>query len=138
LETGTYLAFLTAAFVIIVIPGPTNLMIISTSIGAGMRCSFWTVLGAALSHAVFIGIATTGVGAILALDPHIFIFIKCFGVLYLAVQGIRLIVKQNGPTRIPAKGSTGNSVPGCLFKGFTVNSTNPKALLFYAAHFPHL
>jgi threonine/homoserine/homoserine lactone efflux protein len=48
--TETYLAFLAAAAVIVIIPGPTNLTIVADSIAAGLKKSLWTVLGAALSH----------------------------------------------------------------------------------------
>jgi threonine/homoserine/homoserine lactone efflux protein len=133
--TATYLAFVAAATVIIVVPGPTNLLIVSDSINGGVRRSLWTVLGAAISHAVLIAVATAGVGTILSRYPHVFTFIKWFGVLYLCTQGVRLVVKKSsfdGEARVARP----YGVLGYLFKGFLVNSTNPKALLFYAALFP--
>jgi homoserine/homoserine lactone efflux protein len=131
----TFIAFATAAFVIIVIPGPTNLTIVSDSLDAGVRRSLWTVAGAAVSHAGFIVVATAGVGAIVGSHPEVFVFIKWFGVIYLVLQGVRLIVKQ--PATLDARTQPkGRGVFSHLLKGFVVNSTNPKALLFYAALFP--
>ena len=92
---STFAAFLAAAFVIIVVPGPTNLAIVSDSIEAGAKRSLWTVTGAAFSHAAFIVLATAGVGAVISLYPNLFVYIKWFGVLYLAVQGVRLILKKS-------------------------------------------
>ena len=136
IDISTYLAFLAAAVVIILVPGPTNLAIVSDSIKAGVRRSLWTVAGAALSHALFIATATAGVGAILGRFPRVFVFIKWFGVLYLVAQGLRLIIgRQSRPEgrreEPPERGAV-----GYLIKGFVVNTTNPKALLFYAALFP--
>ena len=133
---GTYVAFFLAAFVVIIVPGPTNLMIVSESIHAGVRRSLWTICGAALSHAGFIVVATAGVGAVLATRPQVFTIIKWFGVLYLGFQGIRLILKKSANLETQAAYLGDHRFWGYLLKGFVVNSTNPKALLFYAALFP--
>jgi threonine/homoserine/homoserine lactone efflux protein len=136
MSAGTYFAFLAAAAVIIVIPGPTNVAIVSDSISAGMRKALGTVGGAALSHAAFIVVTAAGIGTLIAAYPRALDIIKWFGVLYLALQGVRLIVRK------PALLDPGKAPPAargflrCVIKGFVVNSTNPKALLFYAALFP--
>jgi homoserine/homoserine lactone efflux protein len=136
MQTETLVAFVVAATVIILVPGPTNLAIVSDSVGAGLRKSLWTVSGAALSHAGFITLATAGVVSVLSTYPKFFLFIKWFGVLYLSFQGARLLlVKSN---LLEAQEADGNGKASALYllKGFLVNSTNPKALLFYAALFP--
>ena len=46
----TYLAFLAAAVPLILVPGPTNLVVFSTGMRAGLRASIWTTAGAALSQ----------------------------------------------------------------------------------------
>jgi homoserine/homoserine lactone efflux protein len=119
-----------------VVPGPTNLAIVSDSIEAGVKRSFWTVTGAALSHAAFIILVTAGVGAVISLHPKLFVYIKWFGVLYLAVQGIRLILKRSVDLEIRNAAPQKRGIAAHFLKGFIVNSTNPKALLFYAALFP--
>jgi homoserine/homoserine lactone efflux protein len=134
--TEAYLAFLAATAVIIIIPGPTNLTIVADSIAAGLKKSLWTVLGAAVSHIVFIGVATAGVAATLTSYPNVFVFIKWFGVAYLCFQGGRILFRR---TTIEAPGAATAGTQAShryLIKGFLVNTTNPKALLFYAALFP--
>jgi threonine/homoserine/homoserine lactone efflux protein len=133
---STFAAFLAAAFVIIVVPGPTNLAIVSDSIEAGAKRSFWTVTGAAFSHAAFIILATAGVGAVISLYPNLLVYIKWFGVLYLAVQGVRLIFKRSVDLETRNAAPQMRGITAYILKGFIVNSTNPKALLFYAALFP--
>ena len=105
IEIGSYIAFLTAALIIIVVPGPTNLTIVSDSIKAGIRRSIWTVAGAAVSHAGFIAVATAGVGTVLEKYPQIFVFLKWFGVLYLVIQGVSLLVRRRGQATTDGGGS---------------------------------
>lgn len=136
MEWNVYLAFLAAAAVIILIPGPTNLVIVSDSMKSGFRRSLWTVVGAAVSHTLFIVLATAGVGTLLAIYPRVFSLLKWFGVLYLAWMGTRLLVKKSSPAALPDPGAIGWTRGRHLARGFLVNSTNPKALLFYAALFP--
>ena len=138
MPTDVYLSFLVAATVIIVVPGPTNLAIVADTIAEGPGRSLWTVAGAALSHALFIAVATAGIAAVLDAYPGVFVFLRWFGVLYLGAQGLRLIIcraaGKEDPPAGPGRRPRARSL--YLLKGFLVNSTNPKALLFYAALFP--
>ena len=136
MQTDLYFSFVLAAAVIIVVPGPTNLAIVADALSAGLRRSLWTVAGAALSHAAFIAVATAGIAALLGAYPNIFIFLKWFGVLYLAFQGFRLVIKKSPVGEQQTAPQNGKGPGRHLLRGFLVNSTNPKALLFYAALFP--
>ena len=135
MTTETFLAFIVAATVLIIIPGPTNMVVVSSALRFGLIKSFWTVLGAALSHAVFFSITFTGLATILLTSAAIFEWIRWIGVGYLIWLGIRQWTSHISPMQ--GNGSQADvSAWSLLLQGFAVNTTNPKALVFYAAFFP--
>jgi threonine/homoserine/homoserine lactone efflux protein len=131
----TYLAFLLAAALLIVIPGPSVMVVIAHAMAWGERRSLFTILGIALSHSLFFAVTAAGVAAILGLMASLFTWVKLAGAAYLIWMGLR---QWRAPARTPDMerahgGKTGWSM---FLQGFAVNTTNPKALLFYAAFFP--
>ncbi len=129
-----YIAFVVAAAILIVAPGPSVMLIVSHAMGPGLKRSLFTIAGEATSHALFISIATLGLAPVLMASAKIFGWLKWIGAAYLIWMGIR-------QWRANARSATCNSQTqgskwSCFFQGFTVNTTNPKALVFYAAFFP--
>ncbi len=130
-----YFTFIASAFVLIIVPGPTNMVIVSSSMKHGFKSSIWTVAGAALSHTLFLSITCLGLAAVLLASAQIFEIIRWFGVLYLIWLGIKLLISKD------TQFHTGNkpvktSAHSLFLQGLTVNTTNPKALIFYSAFFP--
>ncbi len=136
MDISRYLAFLSAAFVIIIIPGPTNLVILSDSLRSGFRKAVWTVAGAALAHALFLTAFTAGFATLVETYPRAIEYIRVFGVVYLAWTGLKLIVSSPSSAAEAHERAGAGNPAGYLLRGFLVNATNPKALLFYAAFFP--
>ncbi len=131
----TYLAFIVASFVLIIIPGPTNMVVVSSSILCGFKRSLWTVSGAACSHFLFFVVASAGLAAILMASTQVFIILKWFGVCYLVWLGLTQIFSKE-PQLGVTSGKNRESVRSLFLRGVTVNSTNPKALVFYSTFFP--
>ncbi len=131
----TFLAFITAATVLIIIPGPTNMVVVSSALRCGFKRSLWTVLGAAVSHAVFFSITSAGLATVLLASASVFEWIRWIGVGYLIWLGIRQwtssvsTMEEDGSQLVVSAWSL-------FLQGFAVNTTNPKALVFYAAFFP--
>lgn len=131
----TYLAFILASFVLIIVPGPTNMVVVSSSILYGFRRSLWTIAGAAVSHTLFFIVASAGLAAILMASAQVFIILKWFGVCYLIWLGLTQIFSKELQVG-PAAGNNRESISSLFLRGITVNSTNPKALVFYSTFFP--
>lgn len=128
-------AFVAAATVLILIPGPTNMVIMSNAVKVGFKRSLWAVAGAAVSHALFFSITALGLTTLLMTSVEVFEALRWLGVFYLVWMGVRQWKSAGSSGRIPAGGS---SMPPwqCFMQGFAVNTTNPKALVFYAGFFP--
>lgn len=130
-----WLAFLGAAWVISLSPGAGAVASMSSGLTHGLRRGYWNILGLQLGLLLQIGIVAAGVGAILARSSISFTAIKWFGVAYLLYLGIRQWRAQ--PTEASAEPSArAGSPPALVLRGFLVNASNPKAVVFMLAVLP--
>lgn len=132
MDAAVWLAFLAAALLIAVSPGPGAL----TSMGAGLRHGYAGALRAiaGLQTALLIqlGIVFAGLGAVLAASATAFLLVKLLGAAYLVWLGVRLWRAQPGAASAPGK----ESGRGLYLQGLLVNLGNPKAIVFMAALTP--
>ncbi|MNO76430.1 Homoserine/homoserine lactone efflux protein [compost metagenome] len=132
----TWLAFFAACWVISLSPGAGAIASMSCGLQYGFWRGYWNALGLQLGLVLQIAIIAAGVGAILAASATAFQVIKWFGVAYL----VYLAVKQW--RALPADISDESAVRpigkplGLVFRGFLVNVSNPKALIFMLAVLP--
>src|SRR5262252_3255966 len=86
----TWLAFAAASAVLLVIPGPTILLVISYALGRGMRTALPVALGVALGDFTDMTLSLLGLGALLATSALMFTIFKWIGAAYLVWLGIAL------------------------------------------------
>ncbi|MBB2976879.1 threonine/homoserine/homoserine lactone efflux protein [Microbacterium endophyticum] len=128
------LAFSIAAFLIIIIPGPSVLFVIGRSIAFGRRVGVLSVLGNALGTLPAVLLVAFGVGAIVASSVVAFTIIKFAGALYLAWLGIQAIRHRNAHMATVPREPAGTWA--VLGQGFIVGLTNPKTIAFFVAVLP--
>lgn len=132
----TWLAFFAACWVISLSPGAGAIASMSCGLQYGFWRGYWNALGLQLGLILQIAIIAAGVGAVLAASATAFQVIKWFGVAYL----IYLAVKQW--RALPADLSDDAAIRpigkplSLVFRGFLVNVSNPKALVFMLAVLP--
>ncbi|MGE8406085.1 MAG: LysE family transporter [Pseudomonas sp.] len=132
----TWLAFFAACWVISLSPGAGAIASMSCGLQYGFWRGYWNALGLQLGLILQIAIIAAGVGAVLAASATAFQIIKWFGVAYL----VYLAVKQW--RALPADLSDDAAVRpigkplSLVFRGFLVNVSNPKALVFMLAVLP--
>jgi len=132
----TWLAFFAASWVISLSPGASAIASMSCGLQYGFWRGYWNALGLQLGLAMQIAIVAAGVGAILAASATAFYAIKWFGVAYL----VYLAVKQW--RSVPSDLSDDAAIRpigkplALVFRGFLVNISNPKALVFMLAVLP--
>ncbi|WP_442110681.1 LysE family transporter [Pseudomonas sp. NUPR-001] len=132
----TWLAFFAACWVISLSPGAGAIASMSCGLQYGFWRGYWNALGLQLGLVLQIAIIAAGVGAILAASATAFQLIKWFGVAYL----VYLAVKQW--RALPSDLSDESAVRpigkplSLVFRGFLVNVSNPKALVFMLAVLP--
>jgi threonine/homoserine/homoserine lactone efflux protein len=130
-----YLAFLVAASVLVVIPGPTVLLVVSHALSGGRRSLAWTVPGVGLGDATALTLSVLGLGAVLAASATLFAVVKFAGAGYLLYLGIKLWRKPAAGLPSEARGGE-TAGPAMLRQAFTVTALNPKSIVFFVAFLP--
>src|SRR5580765_101185 len=86
-----WLAFVAASAILLVIPGPTILTVISYSLAHGRRANVPLVAAVALGDSTALVMSLLGLGALLATSAFWFTIVKWIGGLYLLFLGVRLL-----------------------------------------------
>lgn len=131
----TWLAFAIASFVIVTIPGPTVLMIVSYALGHGKRAAYAIVAGVALGDFTAMTASMLGLGALLATSAEIFNVVKWIGAAYLIYLGVKLWrapVSSGDEIAAPAEWSRWR----VFANAYVAATLNPKGIVFYVAFFP--
>ncbi|MFC0267278.1 LysE family translocator [Kushneria aurantia] len=136
MSMDNWLAFAIASAIMLAIPGPTILLVISHALSHGRRAGAATVAGVALGDLVAMSASMAGLGALLTASATLFTLLKWLGAGYLIYLGIKLW--RTAPT-LHDEGAgpaiTGKSAR--LFgHAFTVTALNPKSLVFFIAFVP--
>ncbi|QXI33962.1 LysE family transporter [Pseudomonas promysalinigenes] len=131
-----WLGFFAACWVISLSPGAGAIASMSSGLQYGFWRGYWNALGLQLGLVVQIAVIAAGVGAILAASATAFHVIKWFGVAYL----VYLAYKQWRALPMDMTDESAVRPIGkplsLMFRGFLVNVSNPKALVFMLAVLP--
>src|SRR5688572_11559729 len=130
-----WLAFVAASAILLVIPGPTILTVISYSMAHGRRANVPLVAAVALGDCTSLLLSLLGLGALLAASAFWFAVVKVTGGLYLLYLGIKLLRAGIAPAKLVAP-----PAPGSMWKLFgntwLVTALNPKGIVFFVAFLP--
>src|ERR1700743_2667881 len=85
-----WLAFVAASSVLLVIPGPTVLLVVSYALGQGWRTALPMAIGVALGDFTAMTLSMLGLGGLLAASATLFKILKWIGAAYLVWLGIQL------------------------------------------------
>ena len=137
LPTHHLAAFLVTVYVVIVIPGPSVLFIVSRGIALGRRAALATVAGNAGGFATQLALVSLGLGAIIARSDAVFFTLKLIGAAYLVYLGARNIRDRRALAGLLRVGSsTPKRLPTIVREGYIVGVTNPKGLIIFTAILP--
>ncbi|EBA01324.1 LysE family translocator [Marinobacter sp. ELB17] len=130
-----WLAFVAASAVLLIIPGPTILTVISYSMAHGRRANVSLVAAVALGDSTALVVSLLGLGALLATSAFWFTVVKLVGGLYLLYLGIKLLRAGISSTELAAP-----VAPGSRWRLFAntylVTALNPKGIVFFVAFLP--
>ena len=129
-------AFFLACWVFSLSPGAGAIASMSSGLRHGFRRGYWNVVGLQLGLALQIAIVAAGVGAILATSALIFNLIKWFGVAYLVYLAWRQWSAQPVAMTSDVENAPLATPLSLVLRGFLVNVSNPKAIVFMLAVLP--
>jgi leucine efflux protein len=126
-----YGAFCIAIIVFLLIPGPGNLALITSTSKGRLAGGIASIFGVIAGDQVLMWLAVAGVATLLATYPAAFNTVQYGGALYLAYLGYKMIVAKPGDAPILT------IEPRHYFKqSLFITLLNPKAIVFYMAFFP--
>jgi threonine/homoserine/homoserine lactone efflux protein len=130
----TWLAFTAASAVLLVIPGPTILLVVSYALGQGWRTALPMAIGVALGDFTAMTLSLLGLGALLAASATLFTILKWAGAAYLVWLGIKLWRAGGALDARPRTDAA--SALKMLGHAWLVTALNPKGLTFFIAFLP--
>lgn len=130
-----WLTFVIAAEIILVIPGPTILLVIGQAATHGRPSVVPLVIGVLCGDALAMALSLAGLGALMATSALLFTVLKWIGALYLIYLGVQQWRRQGV---VPAAGAETAAAPaGKLWRqSFIVTALNPKSIAFFVAFLP--
>ncbi len=133
--TETWVAFAIASSILLLIPGPTVMVVISFALANGKASSWATVPGAVLGDFTAMTISLLGAGAILAASATLFTALKLVGALYLIWLGFQLWRAE--PEEKKSVGQSRTTTRRRMFwNTCLVTALNPKSIVFFIAFVP--
>ena len=131
----TWLLYCSAALLVILIPGPLSLLMMSNSLNFGIRRSYPAFLGGVSASLILLIASATGLGALLLASEQLFTLLRYIGAAYLIWLGYRAW-RDVGQTSSDTQ-TAASSGRGIMFRrAFTLGISNPKDILFFVAFLP--
>jgi homoserine/homoserine lactone efflux protein len=131
-----WLTFVGAAIAIAVSPGAGAVQSMATGLTHGVRRGYWSILGLEIGLMLQLALVALGLGAIVTSSVLAFNIVKWIGVAYL----VYLAVRQWRTATVDLRDQIGAAMDGgrlsLVIRGFLVNTTNPKGLVFFLAVLP--
>jgi homoserine/homoserine lactone efflux protein len=138
MNLSLYFGFLLASALLILSPGPTVMLVTSTSLKFGRRAGLVAVAGSTLAAAIQLLVVVGGLASIIALARNGFELVRWAGVGYLIYLGVSAWLGSGEARAQDTSATPGHSSAGirAFARGFLVTFTNPKTLLFQTAFLP--
>lgn len=135
-----YGTFFVAALLIVLLPGPNSMFVLSEAARRGIRRGWAAALGVFVGDSALMGLTFLGAASLLQGNPVVFSVVKYLGAAYLAWIGLRLVRGGIAAIRRPGPATADTPAPparrGSSFTTALVLSLlNPKAILFFVAFF---
>lgn len=129
-----WLPFAIASAILVAIPGPTVLLVVSYALGHGRRYALATTAGVALGDFTAMTASMLGLGVVLAASATLFTALKWVGAAYLVYLGVKLWRAPVGEGDAP---DTSETRAGRIFAhAYAVTALNPKSIIFFVAFVP--
>jgi threonine/homoserine/homoserine lactone efflux protein len=134
-QLNTWLAFALASSVLLAIPGPTIMTVVSYALSKGRSSKRRSVPGAVLGDFTVMTVSLLGAGAILAASATLFTILKFIGAIYLVWLGIQLWRSDTAAQKLDGSPNT-ISDASIFWNCYVVTALNPKSIVFFIAFVP--
>jgi homoserine/homoserine lactone efflux protein len=133
----TWLAFFVASWLISLSPGAGAISCMAAGMRYGYARAMWNIAGLQVGVMFVLAVVALGLGAVIAASTTLFTAIKWAGAAYLVWLGVMQWRAPASPVTADADDAGDDGTRGRLMlRGFLVNATNPKAIVFMLAVMP--
>ena len=130
-----WLTFVAASTALLMIPGPTILLVLSYALSQGRRVAVASATGVALGDLVAMSASLAGLGALVLASATLFTVLKWVGAVYLVWLGIKLL-RAPASTGLEATTQPDSSARQVFWHAAAVTALNPKSIAFFIAFVP--
>lgn len=130
----SFIAFLIAAGVLAITPGPGIAYVVARTVAGGRAEGLASCIGTGLGGLLHVGAATVGLSLLVAQSAVAFTVIKWLGAAYLVYLGIRLLLRKE--QSLAVEGVAAGGARRALVEGIVVEALNVKTALFFLAFLP--
>ncbi|PTX02015.1 LysE family translocator [Pararhodobacter aggregans] len=137
MDLHLWFAFVAASIVLLLIPGPTVLLILSYALSQGRRVALATVAGVTLGDFLAMSASLMGLGALVLASATLFTVLKWVGAVYLVYLGVQLWRSAGRGAALGALDETAALPARAVFgHAALVTALNPKSIAFFVAFVP--
>jgi threonine/homoserine/homoserine lactone efflux protein len=134
-DSSTLLGFVLASFILVVVPGPGVLFVISRGVALGRRAAVLTVVGHELGLLLQVLLVAAGIGSLVERSVVAYEVLRIAGAAYIVHLGVQAIRQRRALSTVLDVTAT-RSPRHIVREGFLVGVTNPKAIVFFTAVLP--
>ena len=131
-----WLTFVAASTALLLIPGPTILLVLSYALSKGRSVAVASAAGVALGDLIAMTASLAGLGAVVLASATLFQVLKWIGAAYLIWMGIKLIRSAPSSGLTIADGKAAVTARGVFSHAAAVTALNPKSIAFFIAFVP--
>ncbi|SDY73998.1 Threonine/homoserine/homoserine lactone efflux protein [Jannaschia faecimaris] len=136
MDMTLWLTFVAASTALLLIPGPTILLVMSYALSQGRRVAIASATGVALGDAIAMSASLAGLGALVLASATLFTVLKWIGAAYLIWMGWKLF-RSAGSARLSDIGRAADVPARAVFgHAAVVTALNPKSIVFFIAFVP--
>ncbi|MGR3435068.1 MAG: LysE family translocator [Shimia sp.] len=130
-------AFVAASVALLLLPGPTVLLVLSYALTQGRRVAVASALAVAAGDLIAMTVSLVGLGALMAGSALAFAIVKWLGALYLLYLGLRMLLSARTAPEMQTPRTAEVTGPGQVFRHLMlVTALNPKGIGFFVAFVP--
>lgn len=136
MDLSTWMTFVAATVVLLIIPGPTIVLVLTYALTQGRRVALASAGGVALGDFIAITASLIGLGALVLASATLFTVLKWVGAVYLVWMGIGMIRSAGSAKGIQIEGAAQLSASAIFRNACVVTALNPKGIVFFIAFVP--
>jgi threonine/homoserine/homoserine lactone efflux protein len=136
MDLSLWMTFVAATVALIIIPGPTVVLVLTYALTQGRRVAVASAAGVALGDFVAMTASLVGLGAVVMASATMFAALKWVGAIYLVWMGIGMIRSAGSVSAIRIEDAPHLSEREVFRNAAVVTAMNPKGIIFFIAFVP--